>query len=44
MSTAPAQAAPKREFGRKPRGPRRGRRDEEKGWTPVTKLGRLVAA
>lgn len=48
MSTpapAPAAAPAKREFGKKPRGPRRGpRRDEEKGWTPVTKLGRLVAA
>lgn len=33
--------APRRNFRR---GPRRGRRDEEKGWTPVTKLGRLVKA
>jgi small subunit ribosomal protein S2e len=40
-------AAPKRNFARSNRGgkPRRGgRRDEEKGWTPVTKLGRLVKA
>ncbi|KAI5961790.1 RPS2 [Candida margitis] len=37
--------APKRQFGGKRRGgPRRGRREEEKGWTPVTKLGRLVKA
>lgn len=44
MSAAPE--APKRSFGRnnKRGGPRRGRRDEEKGWTPVTKLGRLVKA
>ncbi|KAK6201330.1 ribosomal protein S5, N-terminal domain-containing protein [Scheffersomyces amazonensis] len=42
---APAQEAPKRSFGRNnKRGPRRGRREEEKGWTPVTKLGRLVKA
>lgn len=34
-----------RGFDPKRRGPpRRGRRDEEKGWTPVTKLGRLVQA
>lgn len=40
-----APEAPKRSFGRRGgRGPRRGRRDEEKGWTPVTKLGRLVQA
>ncbi|WPK25252.1 hypothetical protein PUMCH_002559 [Australozyma saopauloensis] len=44
MSAAPTEA-PKRAFGKKGgRGPRRGRRDEEKGWTPVTKLGRLVQA
>merc|ERR1711939_243222 len=37
--------APKRQFGGRRRGgPRRGRREEEKGWTPVTKLGRLVKA
>ena len=38
--------APKRQFGDRRRGGRRGgRRDgEEKGWTPVTKLGRLVKA
>ncbi|EGV63039.1 40S ribosomal protein [Yamadazyma tenuis] len=45
MSTE--QQAPRRNFGRggKKGGPRRGpRRDEEKGWTPVTKLGRLVKA
>lgn len=42
---APASDAQKRGFGNKKRGgPRRGRRDEEKGWTPVTKLGRLVQA
>ncbi|CAK7893813.1 40S ribosomal protein S2 [[Candida] anglica] len=46
--SAPAAAptdAPKRRFGGN-KGPRRGpRRDsEEKGWTPVTKLGRLVKA
>jgi len=46
MSAAPAEA-PKRQFGRndKRKGGRRGpRREEEKGWTPVTKLGRLVKA
>lgn len=39
-------APPKRNFARSNRGgkQRRGRRDEEKGWTPVTKLGRLVKA
>lgn len=47
--SAPAAApeAPKRSFGGRPQrrgAPRRGRRDEEKGWTPVTKLGRLVKA
>lgn len=42
MSAAPE--APKRNFGKRGKGPRRGRRDEEKGWTPVTKLGRLVQA
>ena len=37
--------APKRQFGGRRRGgPRRGRREEEKGWTPVTKLGRLMKA
>lgn len=46
---AAAQEAPKRSFGgrggQRRGGPRRGgRRDEEKGWTPVTKLGRLVKA
>ncbi|EDK37923.1 hypothetical protein PGUG_02021 [Meyerozyma guilliermondii ATCC 6260] len=43
--SAPTEA-PKRSFGRnnKRGGPKRGRRDEEKGWTPVTKLGRLVKA
>lgn len=43
--SAPTEA-PKRSFGRnnKRGGPRRGRREEEKGWTPVTKLGRLVKA
>uniref|UniRef100_A0A060T2L7 Small ribosomal subunit protein uS5 n=1 Tax=Blastobotrys adeninivorans TaxID=409370 RepID=A0A060T2L7_BLAAD len=30
--------------GRGGRGPRRGRKEEEKGWQPVTKLGRLVKA
>ncbi|KAE8682940.1 40S ribosomal protein S2 [Hibiscus syriacus] len=30
--------------GRGPRGRRRGRRDEEEKWVPVTKLGRLVKA
>jgi len=55
MSAAPATAAaptgeaPKRAFGRrdnnKKGGFRKNRRDgEEKGWTPVTKLGRLVKA
>lgn len=47
MSAPAASEAPKRSFGGRPprRGaPRRGRRDEEKGWTPVTKLGRLVKA
>lgn len=41
-----AEAAPRRNFGRSNRrgGRRGGRRDEEKGWTPVTKLGRLVKA
>lgn len=45
MSEQPQQQqAPRRNFGGKgKRGPR-GRRDEEKGWTPVTKLGRLVKA
>lgn len=43
--SAAAPEAPKRNFGKRGgRGPRRGRRDEEKGWTPVTKLGRLVQA
>lgn len=43
MSEQPQQ---RRNFGgpKGKRGPRRGRRDEEKGWTPVTKLGRLVKA
>ncbi|ODV94378.1 hypothetical protein PACTADRAFT_51223 [Pachysolen tannophilus NRRL Y-2460] len=48
MSTEQAAAAApqKRAFGRPRGGNRRGgRRDnEEKGWTPVTKLGRLVKA
>lgn len=39
-----AQQQPRRNFGKRKGGPRRGRRDEEKGWTPVTKLGRLVKA
>jgi small subunit ribosomal protein S2e len=49
-AAAPAAAAApeKRAFGKRDqnkRGGRRGpRRDEEKGWTPVTKLGRLVKA
>ncbi|KAL7666131.1 S5 DRBM domain-containing protein [[Candida] zeylanoides] len=44
-AAAPAGEAPKRRFGGKNQGPRKGgRRDEEKGWTPVTKLGRLVKA
>lgn len=43
--SAAAPEAPKRNFGKRGKaGPRRGRRDEEKGWTPVTKLGRLVQA
>lgn len=44
---AAPQGGAQRSFGGKPRrgAPRRGgRRDEEKGWTPVTKLGRLVKA
>ncbi|CAH2355680.1 40S ribosomal protein S2 [[Candida] railenensis] len=48
MSAPAAQQqgdAPKRRFGGNKGGQRRGgRRDEEKGWTPVTKLGRLVKA
>lgn len=39
--------APRRNFGGRGRGRggrKGGRRDEEKGWTPVTKLGRLVKA
>lgn len=46
MSTAPAGNDAKRQFGGKRKGPFRkgGRREEEKGWTPVTKLGRLVKA
>lgn len=45
QQSAPQGGAP-RSFGgnRRRGGPRRGRRDEEKGWTPVTKLGRLVKA
>lgn len=43
--SAPAADPLKRSFGNKKGGPRRGpRREEEKGWTPVTKLGRLVKA
>lgn len=47
MSAPAAAPEAKRSFGGRPRrgGPRRGgRRDEEKGWVPVTKLGRLVKA
>lgn len=44
QAPAPAQgqAPRRRNFGGKGGRPRRGRRDEEKGWVPVTKLGRLV--
>lgn len=45
MSEPVKEQQPKRAFGGKGRKFKRGgRRDEEKGWTPVTKLGRLVKA
>ena len=46
MSSAPAAAAPRRQQTGPRRGGRRPRRGqaEEKGWQPVTKLGRLVKA